>query len=471
MRDRCRATGRRWYGRSWLGLALLAVSLLWSGVAEAGGFTIPLIGGRMAGRMAFVGYPDDTSAMFHNPAGLVLIKGYRADLSVLGIYSGTNYERYTGTYLARDAATGISRTVGDQPLAPGVSPDPPLGVLPNGGFAGNFGLKDWAFGFGVYSPHNATGNFPADGAQRYQAIKGTIATIYMMPTVAWRPLPWLAVGAQIGPTFAKIGYIRAQKIPGAQEDAELELDASAWSFAWGVGILIQPIAPLSIGVSYSSQTSFTFKGDITLRNLPVGSVANDANATSTSGSGKSEFDFPRILRVGVNWRFSESFDLGFDFQWQNYKVYDAIRLSLDSPLQLSLLGQSVEIGDVSEPKDSSDSISFALGGRYSPMERLDLRAGVLYDSSPYPDNTYTILNPDHDKAGFSLGATYTFPFGLELTLAYVHLFYFDRTITETKVCQTLPIGGLTNCLPDTQAGGEIHGKQVIVFGLQTSYLF
>ena len=56
-------------------------------------------------------------------------------------------------------------------------------------------------------------------------------------------------------------------------------------------------------------------------------------------------------------------------------------------------------------------------------------------------------------------------------MAYVHLFYFDRTITQTKVCQRLTLGTVETCMPDTAAGGEIHGKMVLLFGGQVSYSF
>ena len=49
--------------------------------------------------------------------------------------------------------------------------------------------------------------------------------------------------------------------------------------------------------------------------------------------------------------------------------------------------------------------------------------------------------------------------------SHVHLFYFDRTITETSVCQrrTIIKGGKEACAADTEAGGEIHGKMEIRF--------
>ena len=74
-------------------VAAMATAAALPNTALAGGFTIPLVGARMSGQSVFVGYPDDTSAIYHNPAGLTLLKGYRVDVSALGIYSGTDYRR------------------------------------------------------------------------------------------------------------------------------------------------------------------------------------------------------------------------------------------------------------------------------------------------------------------------------------------------------------------------------------------
>jgi hypothetical protein len=46
-------------------------------VAHAGGFGIPEIGVRRTAMAAIIGRPDDASAIYHNPAGLVLQPGWQ----------------------------------------------------------------------------------------------------------------------------------------------------------------------------------------------------------------------------------------------------------------------------------------------------------------------------------------------------------------------------------------------------------
>src|SRR3982751_3002587 len=60
------------------GMSLRALALaagISAGTAPAGGFGIPEIGVRRTAMATIIGRPDDPSAIYHNPAGLVLQHG------------------------------------------------------------------------------------------------------------------------------------------------------------------------------------------------------------------------------------------------------------------------------------------------------------------------------------------------------------------------------------------------------------
>jgi long-subunit fatty acid transport protein len=81
------------------------------------------------------------------------------------------------------------------------------------------------------------------------------------------------------------------------------------------------------------------------------------------------------------------------------------------------------------------------------------------------------LNPDHDKLGYSIGLTYRFRSGLDLSAAFVHMVYLDRTIDQTLVCQAVELGDQRLCLAGTEAGGQVHNKHVLLWGMQLGYSF
>lgn len=126
--------------------------------------------------------PDDSSAVYHNPAGLVLVEGLRFDASGTNVFTNTAYTRVdypynpaphdpgpadfdtsrkpSGPCPAEGDAAGYDANgyVLEPCFRPRVQPKTRYGVLPFGGAAWNpgwKGLRNLAFGLGVggrYSP-------------------------------------------------------------------------------------------------------------------------------------------------------------------------------------------------------------------------------------------------------------------------------------------------------------------------------
>ena len=499
------------------GLALLLPA---PSTARAGGFTIPLIGARASTRLAYVARPDETAAIYHNPAGLALLSEYRLDISGTGILSHTTFHRCTEAF----DINGVPGCYGgfENPVKTvkwGGMPKG-FGILPFMGMSAKFGLKHWTFGLAGYSPHNATGSFPdcvrdSDGApldcsgaaQRFDAIRGTVNTIYITPSAAYQPHPAIAMGLGISAVRAAIKLKRALWLggpdgaAGAFWDGEglVNIDASAWSAAfnfgaiWNIGHTFAPtnryLTGLRVGIAYSSQSTFDFKGDIKITSVPIATFAQTCNVSGSSVKcpAKSRFTFPMNVRVGVDWEINPQWAVGVDVMWQNYKAYKEIRVKFKEELRVELPGSDpVIINETAEPKNSRDVVSVMVGGQWNvPWVRgLEARLGLFFDQSPYPNRTYSLLNPDADKYGFTAGVSYRFPVGkagpliteLEVAAGYGALFYKDRIVRDSIIRPSLCEPGDTDCLqdfPDAQfsANGDVKDKRVDIFLLQLSVRF
>ena len=491
--------------------------------AHAGGFTIPLIGARASTRFAFVARPDDTSAVYHNPAGIGLLSEARLDLSGTGVLTHTTYYRCSRAFDENGVPgcyPGPNGELFEKPISTtrwGKYPKG-FGILPFLGLSGRFGLKKWSFAFGIYSPHNATGSFPdckrdddgsptdcSEASQRFDVIRGTVNTIYLTPTVAYQPHPAITLGGGVSAVRASIELKRAQWLGGPEGSAAvwwegeglMDLRATAWSYAFNLGFIWNlgetfPIhnpwlKNIRIGASYASQTSFDFSGKVEITSVPIAAFAQscDVGDMSVSCRAKSRFRFPMVLRVGVDWELPRHGSLGVDVIWQNYTVYDKIHLRFPEPLVVELPGDDpITLSETREPKNSRDVVTVAVGGQWNVIyvPGLEVRAGFLWDKSPYPNATYSLLNPDADKMGLALGVSYRFKVGrwgrigseLEVSAGYGALFYRDRVVRNSIIRPSICPAGDLECLEslpdaDFSVNGDVKDKRVDFFVLQLTW--
>lgn len=417
-------------------LALLLLEALLPAGAIAGGFTTPIIGSRMIGRLAFAAKADDTSAIFHNPAGLAFIDDYRVDVSFTGLYSHTLYrvKHEDGTF------------------SEAIESDRPYGAIPFVGFCGDFDQDRLRMGIAVYSPHNTGASLPADAETRFQLIEGSIFTLYTTPTAAYRFRDDLAVGVGLSLVRASATLERWNDFSatGLPVTALVRVDADDnTGFAWNLGILYKPGDRHTFGLTYTSETQLAFDGSLDAENPEIGLTADaDVNV---------DFTLPQFLRIAWDVDFTDRFDAGIDLYWMDYSVYKSLTLDVTN-IQASIGGTPLSLPDTSiaEPKNSEDIYGGTLGGTYHFSETWEASAGVLWDPSPYPDNTYTILSPDANKIGFAVGGSWIGKHW-EVDLSFLRLIYEDRDVDNSILAKP--------------ANGNVHGKFNNGVGLQIAYRF
>lgn len=501
---------------------VLMVTLAWPpSVALAGGFTIPLIGSRGSTIGGFGSLADDTSAMYHNVAGLGFMDSYNVDIGGTGIVSHTNYWRCTeATYDTAGNPTGCKMgTDGSELFENKVTTVPHagfpagFGILPYLGLTGRFGLKRWNFGLALYSPHNATGAFndcerkengePIDcssAPQRFHAQLGTINTIYISPSVAFTPHPDISVGLSVSVVRASLVSERSLWLGGTDGlgatlwngEGIMKLDASAWSWSFNLGVIWkigQTLAPntrwlkgLKVGLSFSNMTWFTFDTDIKFQSSMLyglmteneGCRKGDEASYEVSCEATVDFTFPLMIRPSFHWQITDQFAVGADFYWQNYSVYEEIRVEFKKPLKLA----SVEVTENVEPKNSTDAITFSVGAQYKPRwaPGLEFHLGFVFDQSPYPNATYSLLSPDADKYGPVFGVSYQFGFGLQLSAGYIPMFYQDRIVRDSVLKPKICKPDDTTCqtiAPDAtfSMNGDVRDKRVDLFTFQVGWRF
>jgi len=469
----------------------LALLLLLPGTARAGGFTIPLVGARMLGQAAFTTHPDDTTTIYHNPAGLLLLPALRADVSGTGILAGTYYDRIDYPQLGTSGEFDTSRAPGgacpDEGAAAGydaqgfvrepcfrptVEPESRFGVIPFAGVAAPLGDLPVALGVGLYSPHNATAAFPANGAQRYQVIDGSITTVYVTPTLALRAHPSLLVGLGFSYIRANASLRRAFWLPAGlnPEEIVIDLDSTGTAYGYNTGLIFLPgelapsLAGLELSLGYTSAADLRFQGDI--RVLGAGPLLGPLfepdfqEGQAITRAATAEFTVPDTVRAGIGYALGEVFWIGLDLYYNRYSLYDELTIRLREPLG--------SLQEFAERKDSFDCWSLGTGVRVTPQPFWDLRAGFFYDGSPYPDRTFSILSPDSDKRGVTGGLSLRIVAGLELSLGYMALWFVDRQVSDSDLRPGFTLGGAEFRAPFS-GNGEVVDKLVHIGAVQLSY--
>ena len=428
--------------------------------AFAGGLEFPDNGTAATARGgAFTARADDLTALIHNPAGLIHLKGTGLLLNHSLVWHHSTFTR---------AATGLpvgETSYGEDALAP-VSNESPL--FPLGAsliVASDFGLEDWAFAFGLYGP-NASGaaEYPLSGGQRYMMTSLDAIAFYPSLAVAWGIEDTFSVGVTLQAVIApklKMSMVVDGSLGGelsayySQNDvvADIEME-DLFSFSALMGLWWRPIPELEIGLSGRVlPISLNLEGDFALSNVPGQTQFSPERLLVTDSSAKMDLVLPPTARFGIRYRGLEGaferFDIEVDVVYEAWSTVKDYTVDLEG--QINLFAPS-EAPDVVIDKRWRDTLSVRLGSTVNLFEgAVALSLGGFWESGAVPEGYEHLDFMSFMRYGFGLGIAGDLG-PVRLTLAYGHVFQEDREVSESagKVYQVRP---LSPC-PEQCDGGK-----------------
>ena len=432
----------------WAAAAVCAApAVLSSRAAQAQGFGLNEIGSCAIGRgFATTGAPcDDASTLYWNPAAITTLRGF-------GLYVGGSAIAVSGRFTT-DSTLRVDE--GDVPI----ELPPFLGVT----WKGSGALSRLALGLAAYVPYGLTSQWREDFPGRFSALRASLQTIYVQPTIAFEivpnrfsvgagaiwghsalelrqgidlsqqrvPVPNVPVAQQ--PTFARFGVA-----PGT-EFARAELEGDGTAVGAHVGAFLRVTDRLSIGARYLTSLKFEYEGDATFRpiatgltlagnnpfNAPAGTPVDALVAGQFNTGGalvpqgiKTEIEHPAQLQVGVGFRLSPATMLSADYARVQWDVFQELPVDFQGPAPDRV---------IVEEYGNSDSYRAGLEHRFgaspsgmrSPLDGIVGRLGFSYATSPAPDQTVTPLLPDMDRYNYAVGAG--IPLGRRFTLDAAYL--------------------------------------------------
>lgn len=400
--------------RARMTLAALAVGVMLVlplSEAQAGGFSIYEQGARAMGRAsAFVAMPNDPSAIFYNPAGLILLEGTQ-------FYAGGTIIMPTGDFEGTDifgaAATGTQKS---QTFFP-----------PNFYISHRLNEK-MAVGLGVHAPFGLGTSWedPATWAGRYVSTESSIMQVSINPSVAMAVNEKLAIGVGVDYRISSVSvnqYVINPAPPPLIDVATIALESDMNSaIGFNVGMLYQLNDKANLGMSYRSGVKLEYTGEATITSL-IGSPEATADV-------ETAINYPAVFTAGVAYMLSDNLLVEGDVQYWFWSAFDELVIS-----GLSATDQVIE-------ENYEDVMEFRVGLEYWKSENLALRAGFVHDQTPVPKASISPMLPDASRNGLTAGIGYmTGPMTFDLAFMYL---MFDDADTNGEAHTGYPNGIYTN---------------------------
>jgi len=250
----------------------------------------------------------------------------------------------------------------------------------------------YAVGIGVFDPFAWSIAYPAGWAGRLAGLSLDVRALAVNPSVAFRPLPWLAIGFGVDIVPTTLSYRRATALSGGAE-GELAVDVSGTGVGGNTTILVRAVPRwLDLAIAYRS--------------------AIDLDLSSSAA--KATLPLPHAFSFGVASRPVAGLTLTTD-----------VRLTLWSDLR----ALSFTFSDMTTPKeavtlDYGDTVGVRAGAAYrfwrdaDDQPRLAVRLGGGWEQGPTAAAATSPLLPDGDRFLVAVGGGVRFG-AVALDVGYV----------------------------------------------------
>ncbi len=316
------------------------------------------------------------------------------------------------------------------------------------GISGAFRIYDNLYaGLAFYTPYgssiNWTRNWP--GAILNQSVDLKVYTL--QPTVSYRITPQLSVGAGLMVGWGSVNLTKGL-VDASALDQLLQLQAAANTIENALTGTSHPtqypqfghVSPASanlkgssevavgvnVGAMYDINSRWTvgaaFRTQLNMHvkaGLVTVNYANDAaeqilqaelnNLNSTNF--EASMPCPWVFTAGVSYKPLDKLTLAFDFQLNGWAAYKQLDITFAEQEQFN---QHLK-------KDYHNATTWHLGAEYALTPRLDLRAGLMLDTSPCNKNYYNPETPGTTRIEPSVGFSFRPIKNLSIDFAFMYV--------------------------------------------------
>ena len=367
--------------------------------AHAAGTGLDVQSGRGTGMASAVtGMIDDSSAIYYNAAGIAQGEIFDAQVGDSLILPSYQFRSVSG------ATTKNS-----------VEVVPPFQAFVSGGISNHVSI-----GVGVFTPFGSIVRWPDDWVGKSLVTSSNLATYDFNPTVAYRLGPVrLGLGLQIERGTVDL----KKKVATGTQEASTELGADAWGGGGNVGVQVDILRQyLTFGAQYRSAVKLRFDGNAHFDDVPpeLQGTLHDQTASTTLVT-------PDSATFALASRPVHTLVLDAEVVWTGWSKFHSIDIGFPDDASGSLRSSNFL------PKNWHDTVNYRLGGELAIGNSWHVRAGVLYDPSPSPDNTLTPDIPDADRLNLAVGGSYAHSSGIGVDIGYQLILLLKRSSTAVEL--------------------------------------
>jgi long-subunit fatty acid transport protein len=405
-------------------VSIVLVLAFAAGPAVAGGFVIPDIGVRRTAMAAVIGRPDEGAAIYHDPAGLVLQRGWHVYMSMglaivrseFQLHSWAESDRFLGT------------TAGPDGYYDPVRPSRAMGVIPMIAVTGEILPRKLFMGAGLYVGNAQGAGFRPQDVTRYHLIDGYVVAPQAVLAASYQLLDTLAIGGSVGllnvrihgrrNVFPIIDGMDISSITGTKP--ELVLDGSGWAPSWIAAAFGRPHPRLTWGATITGRVDATMTGPVEITYSDDAATPND----TLIGTQSTTQLLPWAFMAGANFDLTPHVEIGSELRYWLYRQYKK---------QHTDVAGIFLVRELETTKNYHDSWQISGGVRVHDLAaapRLDLMVGTHYDHTPAPTSTVTLDQPTFKHIGLHSGARWTIG-RYRIGLSYLRYFYLIPTVTNS----------------------------------------
>lgn len=343
--------------------------------------------------------PSDASAVYFNPAALVLQPKHQ--LVVSGAYVPVNFN-FHGMTLQN--ATQYAQT--------GETSSRAIYRLPSAYLANRLTDK-FTLGLGGTYTNYGKQNFPDDSILRYMLTYNAITVSDLIPSLTYKANDKFSIGAGLDFEEIKINLDSVVGAPPAHiPDINLVNEAKANGIGAHGGILYIPKRGTLVGLAYHSPVHFK----------PTGQSTFLAPQPFASNNFQFGITMPASTVLSVDQYLSTELGLIGTIQYMQWGSLKSLDLQ---NIALIRGGQNVIIPLTTKIFNLQNTWRYQLGIHYKVSPKLTVRAAMAYDQEP---NVSTFQLAPKDNIFFGTNATYWVKKNVGIELAYLYVTYPSQNV-------------------------------------------